>query len=106
MATGEDAVRAAAEERPDLVLMDIRLAGEMDGIEAARQIAAASPAKIAFMTGYSDERIVQRARALNPAAYLVKPVTSEHIHPVIAAIFGEQDEPRKPSHAPGGEEAR
>ena len=88
VATGEAAVQAAADEQPDVVLMDIRLAGPMDGIEAAERIAAQREVSIIFMTGYSDQETKSRALALHPAAYLVKPVTPEHIVPVLEALFG------------------
>lgn len=75
-ATGEDAVRAVLDQKPDVVLMDINLAGEMDGIEAAHQISrdTSNSSRIIFVTGYSDSHNYDRARALEPAGYLVKPV--------------------------------
>ncbi len=81
--TGEEAVEQAEKEQPDFILMDIHLAGEMDGIEAAQEIHQRFQIPIIFMTGYSDEKIVAQTRDLNPLAYLVKPVTPDHIKPVI-----------------------
>lgn len=88
VATGEAAVQTAKEECPDVILMDIRLAGDMDGIEAARQIRATQDSLLIFMTGYSDPDIKGRAGNLEPTAYLVKPVTPDHIVPVIAQYLG------------------
>jgi CheY-like chemotaxis protein len=87
VATGEAAVKAALDYSPDVILMDIRLAGVMDGIEAAERISAQTPIPIIFMTGYSDDNIRERADVLHPAAYLVKPVTPDQIVPVLSAIF-------------------
>ena len=74
LASGEAAVAYVARDCPDLVLMDTRLAGKMDGVEAARQILAARPLPIIFMTGYAVQDIQERARELNPLGYLIKPV--------------------------------
>lgn len=87
--TGEAAIEIAKREKPDLVLMDIRLAGPMDGIKAATAIASFSDVPIVFVTGYDDKQLRQRANAVHPAAYLVKPVTPREIEPVIKALFGD-----------------
>jgi CheY-like chemotaxis protein len=87
VATGEAAVQTAADEQPDVVLMDIRLAGPMDGIEAAERITAQREVSVIFMTGYSDQEVRSRALAQRPAGYLVKPVTPEHIVPVLERLF-------------------
>jgi CheY-like chemotaxis protein len=81
---GEDAIEHSREERPDVILMDIRLRGEMDGIEAARQIGGFSRAKIIFTTGHADPETRARAEALRPAAFLVKPVAIRSIETAIA----------------------
>jgi CheY-like chemotaxis protein len=73
VATGEDAVISYEKNKPDIILMDIRLSGQMDGIEAAKKINSENHCKIIFMTGYSNENIKERANELNPIAYLVKP---------------------------------
>ena len=80
MATnGEQAIQTAQKENPDVILMDIHLLGQMDGIEAAHEINRFSKAKIIFTTGYSDLGQKERAMAENPAAYLVKPVDVRQI---------------------------
>lgn len=86
VATGEDAVMVARQESPDLILMDIRLAGELDGIEAAQQIQASSSIPIIFMTGYPDEEIEERARKLNPLGYFLKPVRLPGLQPLIDVV--------------------
>lgn len=71
--TRDEAVSLAFKDPPDFVLMDIRLAGENDGIDAAREITARIKTRTIFMTGYSDEKIKNIALELHPLAYLVKP---------------------------------
>jgi CheY-like chemotaxis protein len=89
VATGEDAIACVAENPPDLVLMDNRLAGDMDGIQAARVILAAHPLPIIFMTGYAADDIMQQAQSLNPHGYLVKPIRVYEIEPLIDSLITE-----------------
>lgn len=84
--TGEQAIQFAREQNPEAILMDIRLLGEMDGIEAARQIVSFLPAPIIFTTGYSDLDLKARAMALNPVAYLLKPVGAGQINTILESI--------------------
>lgn len=86
-ATGEEAVSRGLSEKPDVVCMDIQLAGKMDGIEAAEKIVAANPeTKVIFLTAYSDELTVSRAKKLNPAAYILKPFDLGELKKTIEAI--------------------
>lgn len=87
--SGEDAVKSVKEEDPDIVLMDIRLVGPIDGIEATRQIRVFSQTRIIFMTGYSDKEIRASAEALDPTAYLLKPVDMYKLKPLIAGIVSD-----------------
>lgn len=81
--TGPKAIEKAEAERPDVILMDICLAGEMNGIEAAREIQKRAPVPIIFVSAYADTEIVQQAEALRPLAFLSKPVTCHNIKPII-----------------------
>jgi DNA-binding response OmpR family regulator len=74
VSTGEDAVLLAHEKKPRLILMDVRLAGKMDGIEAAQQIRKKCDAPIVFMTGYHSDSIRDRTLNFLPSEYLTKPV--------------------------------
>jgi len=87
VATGEEAVACVAHDPPDLVLMDNRLAGKMDGVEAARAILAVHPLPIIFMTGLAADDIMQRAHDLNPLGYLIKPIRVCEIEPMIASLI-------------------
>lgn len=82
-ASGEDAVRLAYIQQPDLVLMDIRLEGEMDGIEAARRIRDAHRIPIIFLTAYANDEVVQRASLTEPFGYLLKPFEEPQMRTVI-----------------------
>ena len=79
VATGEAAIASVANERPDLVLMDIQLAGMMDGIAAARGIRSTTDVPIVFLTGYSQGPLLQRARTAAPSGYLIKPVSRQEL---------------------------
>jgi PAS domain S-box-containing protein len=73
VASGEEAVEIAAEAQPDLVLMDIRLKGDMDGIEAAGHIQTSHDIPIVYLTAYADEETLERAKVTDPSGYLLKP---------------------------------
>ncbi len=70
---GEDVVPTALRQRPDLVLMDIRLAGVMTGTEAAVLLKQQLDVPIVFLTAYCDETVLQEAERSFPHGYLVKP---------------------------------
>ncbi|WP_243838206.1 ATP-binding response regulator, partial [Nitratidesulfovibrio liaohensis] len=82
-ADGEEAVRMAGELRPDLVLMDIRLRGPMDGIEAAGRIAGQYGVPVVFLTAFSDAATLERAKACGPFGFLVKPFEERELHSTI-----------------------
>jgi two-component system, cell cycle sensor histidine kinase and response regulator CckA len=76
VSTGPEAIQQALEHRPDMILMDIRLRGRMDGIEAAAFIRKQLNARIVYMSAYIDEATVARAQATQPDAFLHKPFSS------------------------------
>ena len=87
--TGPDAIERAAETSPDLVLMDVNLAGtaegrdgetSMDGVEAAQRIQADGPVPVVFVTAYSDSETVQRAAETTPYGYIVKPIEERELY--------------------------
>jgi PAS domain S-box-containing protein len=71
---GEDAVALTMQERPDLVLMDIRLDGRIDGIEAARAIREHGHVPVIFLTAYADDQTLERAAITEASGYLLKPL--------------------------------
>lgn len=75
----DQAIAAAEEYRPDLVLMDIYLAGGSDGIEAATEIGERWGIPVVFATAYSDNATLDRAEAANPAGYVLKPFQQKQL---------------------------
>ena len=82
-ATGEEVITKIAEVDPDLVLMDIRLKGETDGIEVANQIRKTSKVPVVYLTAHSDERTLMRAKLSEPFGYIVKPYEEKSLHTTI-----------------------
>ena len=79
-AEGEKALQKVAEYHPDLVLMDINLKGEMDGIAAAEQILKRFGTPVIYLTAYGDEATLQRARITQPFGYQLKPYDERELH--------------------------
>ncbi|HLN22530.1 MAG TPA: response regulator [Patescibacteria group bacterium] len=75
VSTGPQAVAAVLHDDPDLVLMDVRLKGDMDGIDAAQMILARRQVPIVFVSGSGEPQTLERIRAVRPAGLLLKPVT-------------------------------
>ena len=71
---GEAVLEAAQKVKPDLILMDIQLKGEMDGTQAASQVKRRLDLPVVFLTAYSDQATLAKAKASEPYAYLKKPV--------------------------------
>ncbi|NJD77007.1 MAG: response regulator [Candidatus Methanoperedens sp.] len=71
--SGEDAIKNAKENNPDLALMDIFLQGEMDGIETAKQMRSLFDIPVIYLTAYSDKKILERAKITEPFGYIIKP---------------------------------
>ena len=71
--TGDEAIEKAEAERPDLILMDIVLNGKMDGIEAADRITSQFDIPVIYLTSYTDQEYIERAKQTKPFGYLVKP---------------------------------
>lgn len=85
--TGEKAIIKAKEKNPDLILMDIRLAGEIDGIETASRIKAESDIPVIFITGYDDKSVRERAEKIKPLAYIVKPLDMDELREILNKFF-------------------
>ncbi len=87
VACGEDAIECARYNKPDIVLMDIRLRGPMDGIDAARQINEFHNIPIIFMTAYSDSVTLERIKEIKPAGYVFKPLSDYDIQNILENAF-------------------
>ena len=85
--SGESAVAEIAQLQPDLILMDISLDGDMDGIDAATKIAAIRPTPLIFLSGYTDELTLTRARTAKPYGYLVKPYSPQTLNATLQMLL-------------------
>lgn len=85
--TGPEAIALAGTLKPDLMLMDIRLRGELDGIEAARQIQQQHDVPIVYVTAFADEETLSRARETHPYGYLVKPVQDNALRSTVTTAL-------------------
>jgi CheY-like chemotaxis protein len=87
VASGSEAIQQALAQRPDLVLMDIRLQGEMDGIEAAGFIRTHLNIRVVYMSAYVDEATLTRAQATDPAAFLTKPFSESILQQTLQQVL-------------------
>lgn len=87
--TGETAIESACAEKPDLVLMDIRLKGNMDGIEAANRIWEQCGIPVIIMSAYSDKSTADRVRESRSFGYLVKPIRSDDLSQAILSAMSK-----------------
>ena len=78
--TGEEAIKKTGELRPDIILMDIVLKGEIDGIDAASKIKAKFKTPIIYLTAYEDEETLDRAKITEPLGYILKPFEERDLH--------------------------
>ena len=94
--SGEEAVRLAQDRAPSLVLMDVRLAGTMDGVEAARQIQANTPVPIVYLTAYSDLFLRNPSIMQAPGLCVAKPFVISDLREVIEIALRPDGTPRAP----------
>ncbi len=78
--SGEEAIKKAEEINPDLVLMDIILQGEMDGIEAANHISSRFNIPVIYLTAYANRNMIDRAKITEPFGYMIKPFEMVDLH--------------------------
>jgi CheY-like chemotaxis protein len=76
---GVDAIEKAEHDKPDIILMDIRLKNELDGIDAAHIISFKSRIPIIYLTSFNDEEIRNRARSTPASAFLLKPFDEHNL---------------------------
>lgn len=90
LARGEDVLEYVKEVQPGLILLDVRLAGHMSGIEAAQKIRKKYQIPIIFMTGFQDEEMMAPIRELDPVAIFVKPVNFHLLKMSIETVFSKE----------------
>lgn len=91
--TGEEALRRAAETSPDLVLMDIVLPGDLDGIETTKRLRDRYRVPVVYLSSHEDDGTLDRARATEPYGYLIKPYEERELRATIEmALYKHQVE--------------
>ncbi|MBU0482565.1 MAG: response regulator [Proteobacteria bacterium] len=93
--SGQDAINQAVAEKPDLVLMDIMLRGEMNGIEAAKVIRGAHGIPIIYLTAYDNQYLVEQAKQTDNYGYLLKPFKDKELHIAIDLALHKENKGRK-----------
>ena len=91
VSTGEGALEAITSKRPDLVLMDIRIQGEIDGIEAAARIRESQDTPVVFLTAHADDETVGRAKATGAYGYVVKPFSERDLRSAIEVALQKHE---------------
>jgi CheY-like chemotaxis protein len=81
--SGELALEKIQQNQPDLVLMDIHLAGDLDGVDTAGKIHALYDIPVIYLTAYADKVLLERAKITEPYGYVVKPYDERELHSVI-----------------------
>ena len=87
VASGEEAIQKVNETPPDLILMDMHLAGNINGIETATQIGNRFDIPVIYLTAHSEDQLVQQAKSSEPHGYLVKPVQDRELYATIEIAF-------------------
>ena len=93
--SGEESLKKVEAEPPDLVLMDIELEGEMDGIEAADQIRSRFNIPVVYVTSYADEDVLERAKTSEPFGYVIKPFEDRALNSAIEIALYKHKMERK-----------
>ena len=98
---GNDAIVRIGESHPDLILMDIRIQGDMDGIETAEKVSALYNIPVVYLTAHSDEKTLERAMMTQPHGYLLKPFRTRELYSTIEiALYKHRLITRAPAAAP------
>ncbi len=91
VSTGEKAIEEAQESRPDLILMDIMLKGDMTGIESANIIKERFDIPVIFLTAYADENTINKAKISEPYGYIIKPFKDNDLQTTIEMALYKHD---------------
>jgi CheY-like chemotaxis protein len=89
--TGSDALEVMEETPVDLIIMDIRLPGNMNGIEAANEINQSHNIPIVYFSAHSDDDTLEQARNTEPAGFLIKPITKEDLRTTVEVALSRHD---------------
>ncbi len=80
VSTGEEAIKMTEITFPDLILMDVMLKGDMDGVQAIEEIRKRFDIPVIYLTAYSDDEVLERAKLTQPYGYIVKPFKANDLH--------------------------
>ena len=97
--SGEGALRKIEALRPDLVLMDIRIRGDMDGVAVAEQVRRRFRIPVVYLTAYADDTTVQRAKITEPFGYVLKPFQERELETTIEIALYKHDAERRIAEA-------
>ncbi len=95
--SGKEAIEKAKELKPDIILMDIILKGDVDGIEAMEEIRKHSNVPVVYLSGNSDRFNYERAKKTGFTDYLVKPITSNDLYRPFEKAFSDKEESEETS---------
>ncbi|MEW6658296.1 MAG: PAS domain S-box protein [Thermodesulfobacteriota bacterium] len=99
--SGAEALRLAAESRPDLVVMDILLQGEMDGIDTAEHLRQRFNLPVVFLTASADSHTLERAKAAEPYGYILKPFEVRELHSAVEIALYKSRAEKRLQHVAG-----
>ena len=94
-ASGTEAIRMAVKTQPDLILMDIKLKGMMDGIEVANALYDELKVPVVYLTAHADAEILERAKQTAPSGYVLKPFDERTLHTAIEMAFDRHRRERR-----------
>ena len=89
--SGKDAVDKARRLVPDLILMDIRLPGKMDGIRVADIVKSELDIPVIFLTAFSEDKIIERAKKVEPFGYILKPIQEREIKAAVEVALYKKE---------------
>ena len=87
--SGDEAVEKAMNLRPDLILMDIMIPGDLDGIQVAEKVKTKLDIPVIFLTAYSEDKTIDRAKQAEPYGYIVKPFQDRELKAAIEYILSQ-----------------
>jgi PAS domain S-box-containing protein len=91
--SGEEAMKQARRLRPDLILMDIMIPGKMDGVVVAKWVKAELDIPVIFLTAFSEDKIIERAKQAKPYGYIVKPFQDRELKASVeVALYKKETE--------------
>lgn len=93
--SGDEAIRRVGEVQPDLVVMDISLRGDMDGVEAAHRIREQYKTPVVYITGHGDPDTLQRAKSTPGFAFVLKPVEDREMQYILEMVLKRGESSRR-----------